>query len=231
MSQLDEKSQQELAEGYALGVLAEDDRNLVERMMQSDAAFSQLVNVQLEKFQVLAEAVPAVEPPAAVWQAVQRDLNIGVAADSTQTKTESIWQSLNFWRGFAVSASLMAIALAVTLNVQTPGAAPGMVYVVQANHQNEWVMQTSVQSGAIEIKALNVPQMGDGEYCQLWAKTADGKMHSLARLPDKGTMQVDGLGRALLSTDTELMITIENQSKSSGQPSNRIVSRGNWVEI
>ncbi|MES9900352.1 MAG: anti-sigma factor [Sedimenticola sp.] len=231
-SEIQQQEWHQLAEAYALGVLDDNEHKKAEDLMRIEPAFSKLVYIQLEQFQPMVDAISELNPPASVWQGVQQELNIGDSA-AKSTLVPSIWQSLNFWRGFGVSASLMAMALAMTLTLNTPSGSSGMVYVVQGNSQTEWIMRAAAnKQNTIAIEAVNVRNMADGEYCHLWAKTADGKTYSLSKLPAHGTIDI-GLtdGKKMLSHDTELLITIENINKKNSKPSGRVVSRGNWVAI
>ncbi|MES9956441.1 MAG: anti-sigma factor [Sedimenticola sp.] len=230
MSSFDAEKRDDMAEAYALGVLNDEERRGVESLMYLDSAFKDKVYSHLERVQLLADAVPAVEPPPAVWKAVQKELDFG-AEGKAGRNSESMWSSLNFWRGFGLSTGVLAMALAVTLTVTTPSDTNGMIYLVQDNQQNEWMLRTSATQSAITIQALDVPEMGDGEFCQLWAKTTDGTIHALGKLPTKGSVHLEVPAKSVLSRDTELMITIENQAIKDSSPSNRVISQGKWVVI
>ncbi|MET0093265.1 MAG: anti-sigma factor [Sedimenticola sp.] len=230
MSSFDAEKQDDMAEAYALGVLNDEERRGVESIMHLDSAFKDKVYSHLERVQLLADAVPAVEPPPAVWKAVHKELDFG-AEGKAGRNSESMWSSLNFWRGFGLSTGVLAMALAVTLTVTTPSDTNGMIYLVQDNQQNEWMLRTSTTQSAITIQALDVPEMGEGEFCQLWAKTTDGTIHSLGKLPTKGSVHLEVPAKSVLSRDTELMITIENQAIKGSSPSNRVISQGKWVVI
>ena len=67
-----------LAAEYVLGTLRGPARARFERLIESDPALAQRVDAWAKRLDPLAEAAPAIEPPARSWTAIEQ--RIGAAA-------------------------------------------------------------------------------------------------------------------------------------------------------
>ena len=101
-----------LAAEHALGVLAGPERARAEARAARDPAFAALVEAWRERLAPLLNAIPATEPPAAVWGRIARALP---ANDNLAFR-----RRLRFWRGATVgSIGLAAASLAVAVMLAT----------------------------------------------------------------------------------------------------------------
>ena len=114
----------DLAAEYVLGVLDASARRDAERRIAEDARFASEVAAWEERLTPLAAAVPAVEPPAAVWEAIARRVRAAMRGTRAAPSPPSLWESLAFWRGFAIGASGLAAASLVALALLLRPAAP-----------------------------------------------------------------------------------------------------------
>ena len=115
-----------LAAEYVLGTLAGGARRRFEAWLNQDAALRITVNEWETRLTPMAAAVREVTPPARVWQQIAGRIAPKGAARSASAGTHapnpapSLWESLAFWRGFGLTASAAAAALAVFVGVRPP---------------------------------------------------------------------------------------------------------------
>jgi anti-sigma-K factor RskA len=107
-----------LAAEYALGTLNGLARRRFERLLSGDLTLRSLVEDWELRLSPFAESVPALEPPAHVWdEIVDRTAPAPAAAPVEKVATvlearlDRLWDSLAFWRGAAALASVTAAAL------------------------------------------------------------------------------------------------------------------------
>ena len=95
---------------YVLGVLGPAERRAAEFRIAGEPKFAAEVAFWEARLSGLAEAVPAIVPPAHVWQRIEDRLPAALKAPAERG---GIWQSLAFWRTFAIaSAGLAAVSMA-----------------------------------------------------------------------------------------------------------------------
>jgi len=108
---------QALAGEYVLGMLAGEERDRVERRMTGDARLRGYVEAWQARLHPLAEAVEPLTPSAEAWQRIETTLGSPSALRQRRpiaaaSRGPRWWQRINFWRGWAIGASLVAAALA-----------------------------------------------------------------------------------------------------------------------
>src|SRR5262249_29962390 len=94
-----------LAAEYVLGVLDAAELREVDRRVAVAPALASEVAFWEERLGGLADAVAAVSPPANAWPRIEAALGTTGAA-----RPASMWQSLAFWRGFAIGSATLAAA-------------------------------------------------------------------------------------------------------------------------
>src|SRR5262245_41338978 len=93
-----------VAAEYVLGVLSAEDRREVERRLGQEPALALEVAFWEERLGGLADAVAPVQPSDATW------LRIESAIAPPAPRPASMWQSLAFWRSFAIGSATLAAA-------------------------------------------------------------------------------------------------------------------------
>ena len=107
---------------YVLGVLGPE-RRRAEFRLASEPRFAAEVAYWEARLGGLAEGVPSVAPPAAVWDGIEARLSTAL---KPAPERAGLWQSLAFWRTFAIaSAALAAASMAgSSISPQIPQGAP-----------------------------------------------------------------------------------------------------------
>jgi anti-sigma-K factor RskA len=119
-----------LAAEYALGTLSGTERRRFERLMSGDRDLRDLVQDWELRLNVLAESVPAVEPPAHVWDEIARQIAVAPApapAPVRKGRLDRLWDNLGFWRGAAALGAATAAALIFYVAFLPPRVAPGQM--------------------------------------------------------------------------------------------------------
>lgn len=127
MNHADPELRDQLAAEYALGTLSGHERRRFERLMSRDRDLRDLVQGWELRLNVLAESVPAVEPPAHVWDeiALRSAMAPSPAPASTPAPVgevwlDRLWDNLGFWRGAAALAAATAAALVLYIALLPP---------------------------------------------------------------------------------------------------------------
>jgi anti-sigma-K factor RskA len=117
-----------LAAEYALGTLSGPERRRFERLMSGDRDLRDLVQDWELRLNVLGESVPAVEPPAHVWDEIARRIAVAPApAPVREGPLDRLWDNLGFWRGAAALGAATAAALIFYVAFLPPSVAPGQM--------------------------------------------------------------------------------------------------------
>jgi anti-sigma-K factor RskA len=98
-----------LAAEYALGVLTGQDRAAAERRIARDRAFAAMVAAWEQRLAPWAADITDVAPPPDMWDRIAAEL------PAQPPQRAGFWNSLAFWRGFAIVGALAAACLAVVL--------------------------------------------------------------------------------------------------------------------
>jgi anti-sigma-K factor RskA len=219
---------------YVLGVLSVEDRRAAEFRMAAEPKFAAEVAFWETRLGGLAEAVPAAAPPAKVWAGIEDRLSASLAPPRERT---GFWNSLAFWRPFAIaSAGLAAASMA------------GLVYLAQIPSLGPPLLATlDEQSGAPGFLAAANPADGTvtvvpaalltgalQQSYELWVIPPGGKPHSLGLVDPKRSVKVVVPPELLphVSADSTLAISIEPVGGSpTGQPTGPVIANGKLASL
>lgn len=220
-----------LAAEYALGLIDEADRVVVERRIRRDRAFSALVQIWDLHFATLYGVANEVSPPAELKARIDRTL-FGAPSPSPPARTrKSFIESLAFWRWASVGlAALSALLLAFALRpAPSPLVGPQRLIAALAPADAAMLAFVSVDVAAqrLDISGLNVdPGAGDAE---LWVIPPGGAPRSLGLL-DRGPEMTKSLGADLMNLIAEgaaLAISLEPKGGSpTGAPTGPVIALG-----
>jgi anti-sigma-K factor RskA len=92
-----------IAAEYVLGVLSAAERREFEGRLSHEPALASEVAFWEERLSGLADTVAPVSPPEAAWSRIE-------SAIGTAPERSSVWQSVSFWRRFAIASATLAAA-------------------------------------------------------------------------------------------------------------------------
>ncbi|MET0518242.1 MAG: anti-sigma factor [Burkholderiaceae bacterium] len=214
-----------LAAEYALGTLRGGARRRFERLLPAHPALGRALQLWQQRLQPLAGPVAPVEPPAAVWAALQRRL-FGEPA-----RAPGWWQRLGLWQGLAGFASIGVLALGLLLSQPAP-VQPPLVIVMNSTEAGavigkvSFVASVSADGGALVLKPLGPLSLAQGRALELWALPGQGAPRSLGLLAT-GQPATTLLRAHLLKDTAAFAISLEPAGGSpTGAPTGPVVSAG-----
>ena len=233
--------QEKLAAEYVLGTLLGSDRRRFARLLQSDTRLQAVVAAWEARLLPLIEGVKPVEPPARVWEQIAARTGVAMARKPVQARQQpraSFWDSLNFWRSFAISSSALAFGLFLYLAtlgkpepVLLPPAAPESVAVL-AGKEAKPVMLVSAEpgTGTLTVTVLSKEPIAADRDFELWALPQGGAPKSL------GVVAASGITRLKLPADgvtaPAMAISLEPKGGSpTGGPTGPVLYSGLVVKI
>jgi anti-sigma-K factor RskA len=241
--------QERLAAEYVLGTLRGPARARFLAWMREDAALARTVREWEARLNPMTAAIAEVRPPRRVWRAIEaRVASAGrSAAPATATSPArpraSLWESLAFWRNWALVASGLAAALALGIGLQRPAPPedrfamqPSYVAMVQDSGRTMKVM-AFVPRGSAElwIKTEGM-QHEPGKSYELWALSArPGQAPvSLGVLPSASPapIRLAAVAERTLADVPWLAVSVEPEGGSrTGQPTGPVIAKGDCLRF
>jgi anti-sigma-K factor RskA len=187
-----------MAAEYVLGTLRGPARQRFERLIAGDAELARRVEAWTARLGPLAEAAPAVEPPARVWSAVGR--RIGAAPQRRQRglleflfgrptetvpslATAGLWYCVSFWRQVGIAGAAMALLLFVYLFVAPPSTPTHMAVLADAANKPVVMVSLDLHYDRLTLDATRLPAAETGKSLELWLLPPRGNPRSLGVLP------------------------------------------------
>ena len=166
----DETLRDKLAAEYVLGTMSARARRRFEIHLRGNPQLRRAVSLWEARLSPLTDALPGIEPPARVWQAIKARLRIGHAVRS------GFWESLSFWRVSSFASGLLALALIVLVAVPRPETAEDagrMVVVMNDLATRKPAMTASWEPGqrggrTLRIRVIGHAEMGPNTSWELW---------------------------------------------------------------
>ena len=216
---------------YILGTLKGTARIRFEQLLKQRPDWAQTFNWWESHIHLLADTVPAVNPPKKVWKTIESRL-FNLNKDS---------QPNTWWKGFSFLSSVLAASLATILVLQSPKpefvnpdeqtpaavallssekSVAGWLLSESKNAANEVIMK-AISLASLEAKPENA--------FELWLLPADkSKPISLGLLPQQGvaTMKIPAQLVPLMASGS-LAVTLEPIGGSpTGNPTGAVVYQG-----
>lgn len=221
-----------VAAEYVLGVLGAAERRQAQQRLAHDQAFADEVAFWEEKLGAFADAVAPVAPPERTWSRIAR----ATRSRNSSAARESLWQSLAFWRSFALGSAALAAASigALTFIAISPvPRAPMLATLGAGNGQPDFVAAVNVGGSSL----LVVPAAlltSDQRAMELWLIPAGDKPHSLG-LIEPGRPVHLAVPRELagrLTADAALAVSMEPPGGSpTGQPTGPVIASGKLTSL
>jgi anti-sigma-K factor RskA len=207
-----------LAAEYVLGTLRGPARRRFERWRANFPQVDQRCRYWEEHLMHVAKGLKPVQPPAHVWSAIRKRLNL------TPQRSPRRWA-----RSWALAASLLLVAgLAGLLYWRSlPAVRATAVATISAQSGDEiWQVEVFGTSNRLVVHAAKLPEHPAGHDYELWALPKGGNPVSLGVLPAGGTSTraLTVIQKAALASSSQLAVSIEPPGGSpTGQPTGAIV--------
>ena len=138
----------------------------------------------------LAELVPAVVPPAKVWAGIEDRLSASLPPPPERA---GFWNSLAFWRPFAIaSAGLAAASMAgLVYLAQIPSLGPPLLATLdEQSGQPGFLAAANPADGTVTVVPAALLTGAVQQSYELWVIPPGGKPHSLGLVDPKRSVKV-----------------------------------------
>jgi anti-sigma-K factor RskA len=219
---------------YVLGVLGAEDRRRAEFRIASEPRFAAEVAYWEARLGGLADAVPAVAPPSTVWDGIEARLS---ASLKEAAKPGGIWQSLAFWRTFALASTALAAAslagLVYLANVPSLGP-PLLAQLNAESGQASFVAAVNKEGDSLTIVPAALLTGDQQKAFELWLIPPGDKPHSLGLIDPTKPVRIT-VPESLLpkvNSDAVLAVSLEPPGGSpTGQPTGPVIANGKLASL
>jgi anti-sigma-K factor RskA len=215
---------------YVLGVLDAGERNAAAQRIEREPDFAREVAFWEERLGGLADQVKPVTPPEATWSRIEA----AIAAPTAAPALGGVWQSLAFWRSFAIgSAALAAACIAALVYLGAtiaPERAPLLATLGQKSGQPGFV--AAIGSGGSMVIVPASLLTADRKSMELWlipAAAAQPQPRSLGLIAPGQPVRITVPANLvpLITPDASLAVSLEEPGGSkTGRPSDEIIAVG-----
>jgi anti-sigma-K factor RskA len=219
-----------LAAEYVLGVLGAQERREVERRLAQEPALASEVAYWEGRLGGLADAVAPMAPPAAAWSRIEA----AIATPLTGAR-HGLWQSLAFWRSFAIGSTAVAAASLAALGyiglVPAPRA-PLLATLGGSGGQPSFVAAIGA-GGSLTVVPASLLAADQRSY-ELWLIPPGDRPHSLGLIEPGRPVHLT-VPPALVprvTTDAALAVSLEPPGGSpTGQPTGPVIASGKLINL
>jgi len=228
-----------LASHYSVGAMSARVRRRFERLRKTLPAAERAAQSWERRLAPLSASVPTVEPPRAVWQAIER--RIGAAPASRAASGWKMWflPALGFAFGVAVTAGLVRLYPA---QVAPAGGTLSQRDVIPASYVGlltdgegaPIVLASSTRFGRqLSIKFLKPFAPPPGKLMQLWALPKDGAPIRIGTIPpgQKVSLTLADTSERLFANVTLLAVSLEDASGNAVASPSPFVLAGHCVKL
>lgn len=226
-----EALRERLAAAYVLGTLKGGARRRFEGLMHDDAALRRTAHEWNERLGAMAEFVPAQQPGAHVWRAIERRLDLRPAGRWASWRSGS----LAFWRTLAVASSAVAALLLLNVTVyrdQAP-AVSDVATLTNEQAQTALVVTADRERKLLRVRVLAAAPLTPQQVLQLWAVSRAGQPRSLGLLGRDRELTLPLPADAIGDDVAMLAVSLEpaGGSRDPKGPSGPILYKGSWVNV
>jgi anti-sigma-K factor RskA len=218
---------------YVLGVLGPEERRLAEYRLETEPRFEAEVAFWEARLGALADGIAAVVPPAGVWQGIEDRLT---AALKSAPERPGLWQSLAFWRTFAIASAALAAASVVgfVYLAQIPQGAPLLARLNAESGQASFVAAVNEGGDSVTIVPAALLSRDQQKAFELWLIPPDDKPHSLGLIDPSRLVRIT-MPKSLLpqvNIDAVLAVSLEPPGGSpTGQPTGPVIANGKLASL
>jgi anti-sigma-K factor RskA len=223
-----------IAAEYVLGVLGASERREVERRLALEPALAAEVAFWEERLAGLADGVAPVTPPPETWSRIE------AMVAARPARPASLWQSLAFWRGFAIAsaalaaASLAALAYIGLVTGSPPTRAPLMATLGGTSGQPNFVAAVTATGDSLTVVPASL-LTSDPRAIELWLiPVGETRPRSLGLIqpgqPIRLQIPPDLAGR--VTPDATLAVSLEPPGGSpTGAPTGPVIATGKLTSL
>jgi len=231
--------QEKLAGEYVLGTLSGRARRRFVKLMRRDPKLQAAVAKWEASLLPLAEGIKPIEPPAHVWQRIATRVGIRTSArpaPAASEKKSSFWESINFWRPFAISSSAVAFGLLLYLFMlgkpELPVQQLDVVAILAGKEAKpEMLITAEPHDGTLTLTVLNQQAIAADRDFELWALPTGGSPKSLGIVTSNGITRLK-LPAGGLAKIPALAISLEPKGGSrTGSPTGPVLYQGFVVNV
>jgi anti-sigma-K factor RskA len=229
---IQEEGDKLVAAEYVLGVLSLADRRQAQQRLTHDQAFAEEVAFWEERLGAFADAVVPVAPPERAWTRLARTIR----APDPSAARESLWQSLIFWRSFAIgSAALAAASIGALTFVEISPAPRAPMLATLGTSSGQPTFVAAVNAGGTNLLVVPAALLtADPRAMELWLIPAGDKPHSLGLIEPGRPVRLD-VPRELaarIGADAALAVSMEPPGGSpTGQPTGPVIASGKLTSL
>ncbi|MDQ2917762.1 MAG: anti-sigma factor [Casimicrobiaceae bacterium] len=219
----------QLAAEFALGTSPPRVRRRLTAIARRDRVVATALSEWERRIAALAAGVPAVTPPARVWQQIVTRL--GLDPDGAPAASVKWWRSLGFWRAFATASFVVAVGLGVSEWQRTAEAPAAPLVVVLAGSDAKAALIATATRGQryLTLKTIGNAAPASGKVFELWALPQAGAPQALGVIPAGGLVRVNLANpvEESLSNIPALAVSLEPPGGSpTGQPTGPVLYSG-----
>ncbi len=223
-----------IAAEYVLGLLGTEERREVERRIPQEPALAAEVAAWEKRLGGLAGAIAPVAPPQDMWSRIEAAIAAPTAAAG---RPLSLWQSLAFWRSFAIGSAALAAASIAALGYIgfVPAArAPLMATLGGTSGQPTFVAAVTASGNSLLVVPASL-LTNDPRAIELWLIPAgEQRPRSLGLIQAGRPIRLDvppDLARRL-TPDAALAVSLEPPGGSpTGLPTGPVVALGKLTSL
>ncbi|MBI1891907.1 MAG: anti-sigma factor [Burkholderiales bacterium] len=229
-----EPLREKLAAEYVLGTLKGSARRRFEHWLKNDAALRRAVAEWQDRLHPMAEFAPAVQPPPAVWRAIEQHLDLAHPQKSFWSRLR---ENLSFWRGLGLTSTAIATVLVVVLLTREPTVvAPAATYIATLaddKAQPAMIITGDAKRRQLVIKVIAPQNLATDKSLELWAVPKQGSPRSLGLVANRGVITLPLPENATPESIPLLAVSLEPKGGSPNRnaPTGPILFKGAWVQI
>jgi anti-sigma-K factor RskA len=218
---------------YVLGVLDAKERREIAQRLEKEPDLAREVAFWEEKLGGIADNVKPVAPPAQTWSRIEAALAAPAAPVRART---GLWQSLVFWRSFAIGSVAVAAACIVALAYlgtrPSRDSSPLMATLGQPGGQPGFVAAVGSGGALVIVPASMLAR--DQKSFELWLIPAGDKPHSLGLIAPTQAVRITVPPELVprINTEAALAVSLEELGGSkTGAPSADIIAVGKLTAL
>jgi anti-sigma-K factor RskA len=214
-------------------VLGAAERRNAQQRLAHDQGFASEVAFWEERLGGLADAVAPVTPPGRVLSRITR----AIRSRDPSAPRESLWESLAFWRSFAIGSAALALASigALTFIEISPPPRTPLLATLGSTSSGQPNFVAAVSAGGTSLMVVPAALLtSDQRAMELWLIPSGDMPHSLGLIQPGQPVRLE-VPRDLVArigADAALAVSMEPPGGSpTGQPTGPVIASGKLTSL